>query len=1051
MQRDAAARRTPPLNETLPGSGAPQSDAPTTALVVLPGVGLGERWRASGGAPSSLPDGARYAVEHQLGEGTYGRVFAVLDRDLERSVAVKLLAEPGGDAESLERFVAEARLMARMDHPNVLPVYDVGLAAGGHPFITMKRIQGRTLGSEIDASQAPGAAAALAPGQVVAIIIQVCQAVSYAHHRGIAHLDIKPENIMLGAFGEVLVMDWGSASQVRPESGAHGATAGTPLYMSPEQGRGAPAAPSHDIYAVGATLFHALTRRPPTWSSDPETFWAMKRAGTIQPPTAAEAERVGAPLLAIALKALAADVGERYASIDALRDDLQRYQGGLAISAYRDGLGSYLARFLRAHRQAVGTAAALLALAALAGALAYQHWRLEQSSWKIIAQEDFNHPLAALAQDWRTSINTDWARDGTPLTEIPLGTADSWFPVAGGIGAHNPGNDVDLTYRHPLPPDVRVEWTYLGHQSGLNLNCYFGHDRISGYTVHVGGWGDPRSVILTRGPSYSRLDWATIEPLQAERAYRYRLEREGRHLRFAIDGRVIIDYTSMGGMDAPADPTVGFDCFNSALFVSGVRIYARRAAELVSPLSTPDDYFAVGDVRHAFERYHLLAETHAGTAIGIQAEFGAALCVARTEVASRGEQALADFLAAHPDDAMAPFALWEQLRIAEAAGEPEREQAILGELAAYRGQGILRSVIADRCQRFNALIAPRPTATIADQPWNAGTLGRVRDALEDIDRWSARFGVERMDEGWNSDAEYRLIALGGADQAAARTRDPDIRARARRTLGRFDEMIADPTTPQALHDEALGVSLRGGPREWRSVMAQLYANYHGPGDPAVDREIARSQAAELADAEGNVARTAQGDPFSLRPWALLQTGRSAALLSAYPSRSDLLEALGMRLVQEGDGARGWAILDSLARRVWCVEEPNLYLESIPQVGFGHFIAPALWPLLRRGEPVDLSAALGPRMAFLKGICSQTIWHDARYLLGQEDEAAFLAQPFRYMAPQRLSLLQGILGELRHDPAAALAAYRCVPPPIHEPAYAARFAAWRRQALAARVP
>ena len=282
----------------------PQPSQPSQPSIPLSPSGAPQLTGASAaGRLLGEPEQQRYSAEAALGVGATSEVWGVRDRTLDRLFAIKVLRpDIVDDADSRAGFIAEARLTASLNHPNVLPVHDFDFTADGRPYIAMARIDGSSLGAAIEASRTGGRAGAIADDNaIVSIAIAVCNAVAYAHHRGVIHQDIKPDNILLGGFGEVLLLDWGSAARLSAVDGRITAKLyGTPLYMSPEQARGEFADRRSDIYCLGATLFHTLLARLPTWSDDPTAFWTMKKSGTIQAASPAERRATPRALLAIA-------------------------------------------------------------------------------------------------------------------------------------------------------------------------------------------------------------------------------------------------------------------------------------------------------------------------------------------------------------------------------------------------------------------------------------------------------------------------------------------------------------------------------------------------------------------------------------------------------------------------------------------------------------------------------------------------------------------------------------------------------------------------------
>jgi serine/threonine protein kinase len=258
------------------------------------------------------PDlGSRYEVRARLGRGGMGAVYAAYDRSLEREVAVKVIDGPAPDG-AAARLLTEAAILARLEHPGIVPVHDAGVLADGRVFYVMKLVRGERLRDRLTAS------ASIA--QRLDIFLRICDTVSFAHAHRVVHRDLKPENIMLGPFGEVLVMDWGAALLL----GSHAQTAdviGTPGFMAPEQEQaGGGVDHRADIFALGALLQAMLPHPAPR------------------------------PLVAIAARARATRVTERYQAVEALAHDVAAFRDGARVSAYRESVVERMARFYRRYR-----------------------------------------------------------------------------------------------------------------------------------------------------------------------------------------------------------------------------------------------------------------------------------------------------------------------------------------------------------------------------------------------------------------------------------------------------------------------------------------------------------------------------------------------------------------------------------------------------------------------------------------------------------------------------------------------------------------------------
>ena len=301
--------------------------------------------------------GGRYEILDRIGAGGMGAVYRARDRALGREVALKVLRVPAPTEEERRRLLREARVLAGLEHPGIVPVHDVGTLADGRPFYVMKRVRGERLDTH--------ARAGVPRAELLRVFRQVCDAVAFAHAAGVVHRDLKPQNVMLGPFGEVLVLDWGvaklrgdaaaapaadappalDAADGDPDT-ATGAVLGTPGYMAPEQRVGAAAAADAraDVYGLGGILLFLLTGAHP---ADDE-------------PADARPGDVPAPLHAICRRARAADPAERYPSASALAADVASWQDGRPVSAYREGVLERARRVLARHRTA-----ALLVLAYL--------------------------------------------------------------------------------------------------------------------------------------------------------------------------------------------------------------------------------------------------------------------------------------------------------------------------------------------------------------------------------------------------------------------------------------------------------------------------------------------------------------------------------------------------------------------------------------------------------------------------------------------------------------------------------------------------------------
>lgn len=294
--------------------------------------------RAPAAEQSAIPPVAadRYVPLGPLGVGGMGEVNRVSDQVLGRSVAMKtLLPRRRGDPFASRRFLAEARLTAQLDHPGIVPVYALGVLPDGEVFFTMREISGRTLGQvvvDVHAASSASAWASTPDGwslrRLVDALRRVCETVGFAHSRGVLHRDLKPANIMLGPWGEVLVLDWGVARQA--SRGDADDIAGTPGFMAPEQARGDALCPRADVYAVGAMLYVVLAGRLPFLPTSPPAE-LLKRVGdgVLPDPVQDVAPRsIPDELAELCTRAMAADAADRPPDMSAM---------GQALADWLDG------------------------------------------------------------------------------------------------------------------------------------------------------------------------------------------------------------------------------------------------------------------------------------------------------------------------------------------------------------------------------------------------------------------------------------------------------------------------------------------------------------------------------------------------------------------------------------------------------------------------------------------------------------------------------------------------------------------------------------------
>ncbi|HEV3416720.1 MAG TPA: protein kinase, partial [Pirellulales bacterium] len=385
-----------------------------------------------GAATSS---GSRFRIVRPYARGGLGEVFVAQDQELHREVVVKQIQMRHADEQdSRIRFVQEAEITGGLEHPGIVPVYGLGSYADGRPYYAMRFIRGDSLKDAIERFHSTAAKKRSAVDRSLELrgllgrFIDVCDAIEYAHSRGVLHRDLKPGNIMLGKYGETLVVDWGLAKAVdRPElvsklgesalkpttaSGSAptqmGSAVGTPQFMSPEQasGRLDQLGAASDVYSLGATLYSLLTGKAAFEDTDLGLVLRKVERGEFPRPREINKE-TPPPLEAICLKAMSLENADRYATPRALADDLEHWLADEPVAAYREPVGERAARWTRRNRawaQSIAAAVLLVAIVAvIASLLIARSWR-EEAAARIEADRGFREARDAV-NDYFTQVS----------------------------------------------------------------------------------------------------------------------------------------------------------------------------------------------------------------------------------------------------------------------------------------------------------------------------------------------------------------------------------------------------------------------------------------------------------------------------------------------------------------------------------------------------------------------------------------------------------------------------------------------------------------------
>ncbi len=522
-------------------------------------------------------DGRKYEIGRVLAEGGMGTIYQARDLNCRREVAMKIMhSRLQAQPHEMLGFIEEAQIASQLEHPNIVPVHDLGVDAEGRVFYTMKYVKGVTLSDVLEALRAgrQEVVEAYPLARLLTIYQKACDAVAFAHSKGVIHRDLKPANIMIGDYGEVLVMDWGLArvqscsgpanprelavdtvARDQPESArqaAQGWVVGTPGFMSPEQARAGAVDQRSDIYSLGAILYAILTLRPPVKGDTLKRVLDKVERGEIAAPLsynlAADAQgrpldfphcpdrKIPAVLSDVAMKAMAVAPGDRYPTVKDLQREVESYQDGLV--------------------------------------------------WHLVADEDFSN--ADFFTRWEVYGGHCELHDG----ELRLFGGEPQF----------------LLLKKPLPGDVRIDFECRQESVYLNdIACFMSAIRspnwkeipTSGYEFKYGAFSNSLNILARAN---NRLWAEAAAPLVRGQRYQVRAERVGSRLRLQVNGAEVFRVTD-------ADPLSGPDRMAAGLL--GWMADTRYTRVRVFTLGTPWK----ADVLDIAERH--LHRGHYGTAMDL--------------------------------------------------------------------------------------------------------------------------------------------------------------------------------------------------------------------------------------------------------------------------------------------------------------------------------------------------------------------------------------------------------------------------------------------------
>jgi hypothetical protein len=1049
-----------------------------------------------GGAPGSAAH-TRFDLGEVIAGSGAAQVVAASDRRLGREVAITVVPAGATAADGADRL-REARIVALLDHPGVVTVHEIAKGPDGKSYVVMRRTSGESLAELIrHAGQGPRAGAIGTPHAAVGVMLHVCDALSRAHAMGVVHRDVRPEHILIGSHGEVVLAGWASALQggaaaassptapgaeaaavtavngavavdgpaadagaAAPSAGASApAPVGHPAYMAPEQARGEPADERSDIYAVGATLFHALLLRSPATAIEPAAALAARARGRASAPTATEKERLPTDLLLVLARAMAAEPMLRQQSISELRRDLVACQEGVAAAAVVDPLPVRVVRRLWRHRHALmvlGTL--LLAVAAVGGTLAWERHADAERWGEPVVDEHFSDDR--WRERWLEFQPGTWKRDGDRLVTCGPGPAFLIDPKRHEVPCAIE-YDAEITPGSP-PCDLSCMW-WQGDNIRANLR-HFADWNDGGYWVQLGAQ-DNNFCSIERHPGGQRVAYVE-RSLAVGVVHHMRIEFERDAVRAYVDGELWLEHRDL----FPASSGyIGLYGYYPGKAFTNVRIWNKGVPERISVLAVGDAAYLRGNWHEAAEEWRQVADSHPGTGLAADAKLRTGLAEWRD---GHRDQARADWkgLDGERDGIAAVMRLqgvWDDGDLSGFSSgfaalwqmHPEQHVRMIdlwmncfttanGNLHRLAAEPAERSLLALRDQVF-----PDDRATA----WDASILliryGRFEDALarakRPVDRQDALFSLGRnrelvaMPEVMPFYVFFGNLAMGRIDDALkTKQRLPFYLTYALAKAGRFPEATQAARGDPAAHLTAGA----GGDRALGEAMAGVLF-----GDPSSALGVS-GWGGELADAALiQLGRTEQAasHPLSGSCWVaqvlLRQEDRPEA--EFFGSRRDWQQARWLRALDDGK-----------------VPDPVL-AEAVAKMPVDHaawcswFVPLFAQPLVDgRLSGDDGQAYLVKLAADTDGTLAQRPHFLALLVAGKVSKDDFLAQPIRAEAGAWFQVGTALRAALAGDKPAELAAwqtYRALPMQqrlcggITVDPTVERFAAWRSAQVSAK--
>ena len=544
----------------------------------------------------------KYVILSELGRGGMAVVYKAHQPDLDRLVAIKVLFGAVLQQRFVERFQAEARAVAKMNHPNVIRIFEVGEQNGIH-YLVMEYIQGMDLLAYLH-ERKPSF------NEVVEIVNQVAEALAYCHGQGIIHRDLKPTNILMRGATPILI-DFGLAKAVDPNLNVtltlSGEVVGSPAYMSPEQAQGQAVGTLSDICSLGIIMYELISFKNPYL--DPRSLHqtALNAIKAEPVPLRYISPWLDADFAAIVACCLARDPALRYQHIDLVLKDLYSYRNGLPIMAKPPSTLNLAWRFVKANPILYVGAGMLLLFTGLGfGFFSFQE-ESKRSPWGLVLEETFSKADSSLRFHSYDRVEGGW---------MP---SQSWKVARGRLEAFSTGQSFAVADQEYFG-DLRIEFTVKGlNGSNNDFNAFlFGSTPDDAFRFSLGEWGSSEAGI-EHGRAARWTHNAAPMKLGGGTAYKVTIEKEGNVLQFSVNDTVRVRKYHTLPIKVERSSKFGFYTWNSSLAIDDLRIYKKAVALSAKPTVVADAYLEEGFISNSIPAYKHVIETYPGKGISYEA------------------------------------------------------------------------------------------------------------------------------------------------------------------------------------------------------------------------------------------------------------------------------------------------------------------------------------------------------------------------------------------------------------------------------------------------